>query len=168
MSEPEPTRRGLPWLAFASGMLLAVGVGYALLGHGDPDSAAPAVNGASEAAPAPPAPAETPAPTVPPIATHSIAPSGTLELDHATLPSSGPVRVSLELPHASSDAEPPPVQVFSEDSRVFETQGRLDDTRSAATIDLEASWLRPGSYVVQMKTAEPSVMALRRYLIVVR
>jgi len=83
--------------------------------------------------------------------------------------SSGPGRVALELPVAPADAEPRPVQVFSEgDNRVFDTQGRLDSERSAATIDLDPNFLRPGSYLVQMKTAEPGVMPLRRYVIVVR
>jgi hypothetical protein len=85
---------------------------------------------------------------------------GTLELDRASFPSSGPVRVALELPVAPADAEPRPVQVFSEgDNRVFDTQGRLDSERSAATIDLDPSFLRPGTISCRVKT--PSAASCR-------
>jgi len=161
--------RNLPWRAFVVGLLLALGVGYALRPTADreppPSVPAPSTPEPAPSAPDAAAPVDSPTTGAPPMAKAG----GTLELDRASFPSSGPVRVALELPVAPADAEPRPVQVFSEgDNRVFDTQGRLDSERSAATIDLDPNFLRPGSYLVQMKTAEPGVMPLRRYVIVVR
>src|SRR5258705_7364611 len=102
----------LPWRAFVVGLLLAIGVGYALrpaAEHGAP-AAAP-VPAASQPAPAA---SEAVAPAVSPGDTPMAKAGGTLRLDRASFPRSGPVRVSLELPVASADDSPRPVRPVSQ------------------------------------------------------
>jgi hypothetical protein len=171
MSEASASAR--PWLrvlvAFAAGAALSVGAGFALFGGGS-DTPAPA---ASPAIPAPeasvPAFAPPPPPPAAPATSHSVAPSGKLELERAAFPTSGPVRVSLELPEMSADAEPRPVRLVSQpDHRILELPGALDSGRTAATIEVDPNYLQPGTYLVEMQTTERSHFPLRRYVIVVR
>lgn len=162
-----------PWLrvlvAFAAGAALSVGAGLSLFGGG-PDTPAPA---ASPAIPAPkPSAAAFAAPPSPPAAPttrHSVAPSGKLELERSAFPTSGPVRVSLELPEMSTDAEPRPVRLISQpDHRILELPGALESDRRAATIEVDPGYLQPGTYLVEIQTTERGAFPLRRYFIVVR
>jgi hypothetical protein len=93
----------------------------------------------------------------------------TLTLEHEDLPASGSVSLSLGLAEPSANAEPRPVSVLSvRDQRSYNTQGRLDADRMIATIEVPADFLRPGTYLVQMKTTESSHFPLRRYVVEVR
>ena len=79
------------------------------------------------------------------------------------------MNLSLVLPEPSADAEPRPVTVHSmADQRVYSTQGRLDPERRVATIDVPSDFLKPGTYLVQMKTTERTPFPLRRYVLEVR
>jgi hypothetical protein len=161
----------VPVVAFFAGLLIALGVGVALHRDRAADTAAtPADASAPEARPAAPAPAE-PAP-VAPVATsesHAVAAGETLQLDRASFPKSGPVRVSLGLPEMSADTEPRPVRVVSQpDHRILELPGALDSGRTAATIEMDADYLQPGTYLVEVQTTERSHFPLRRYFIIVR
>jgi hypothetical protein len=139
---PESGARWPRWLtAFAAGLALAVGAGLALgrLGRHSTLPAAP------------------------------IEPFGQLELDRRDFPSSRPIPIALRLAEPSADANPLPAQVFSmSDRRKLEMGARLDAARTVATIDIESGWLLPGTYLVQLRTTERSVLPLRRYVIVVR
>jgi hypothetical protein len=96
-------------------------------------------------------------------------PSATLELPRAALPERGPVRVHLALGTRSGDGAPRPVHVLAAaDRRTLELAGRLDASRSVATIEIDPNWLLPGAYLVQVETTEQSHFPLRRYRIVVR
>jgi hypothetical protein len=170
MSDPEPPRRVLPWRAFVVGVLLALGIGYALRPNAErtapPDvPAAPAPQAASEPTPAAPDVPAPPAATGTPIAKAG----GTLQLDRAAFPASGPVRVSLELPVTSADDSPRPVRLISQpDHRILEISGAVESGRTAATIAVDSGYLQPGTYLVEMETTERSHFPLRRYFIIVR
>jgi hypothetical protein len=98
-----------------------------------------------------------------------LAPFATLALSRERFPAEGPVSLSLQLPEPSADAEPRPVTLLSiQDQRVYTTQGRLDDGRTTATIEVPADFLRPGTYLVQLKTTERTHFPLRRYVVEVR
>jgi len=160
--------RNLPWRAFVVGLLLALGVGYALRPTPEPVASPAPAPAASEAAPAAPAATDVPAPvasTAVPIAKAG----GTLELDRASFPASGPVRVSLELPVESADDSPRPVRLVSQpDHRILELTGGLESGRTAATIEVDPAYLQPGTYLVEVQTTEQSHFPLRRYFINVR
>jgi hypothetical protein len=172
MSEEEegsgPARVWLRVLvAFAAGAGLSVAVGLWLLGgdHEAPTPAAPSVTPAP--APSAPAPVAPPAPAAaarPPTARAG----GTLVLQRAAFPASGPVRVTLDLPEVSADAEPRPVRVISQDERILEIRGALGSDRTAATIEVDPGYFQPGTYLVEVKTTERGAMPLRRYFIIVR
>lgn len=134
--------RWRPWVAaFAAGVALAVGAGFALglLGRRSTLPAAP------------------------------IPPFGQITLDRRDFPGSHPIRVSLALAEPSADANPVPAQVFSmADRRKLEMGARLDEARTIASIEIEPDWLQPGTYLVQLRTTERTVLPLRRYVIVVR
>jgi hypothetical protein len=170
MSEPDPApkHRAIPWpLAFAAGVVLAVVAGY-LLPSGDDEGAAPPVAALPERATNPVAQPPA-APPAAPDPAQPVDPSTTIQLSRDKFPESGPVSVSLRLHEPSADATPRPVRIVSvRDQRVLETEGRLDDARSAATIEVDPEWLQPGPYLVEVKTTESSPLPLRRYVIVVR
>jgi hypothetical protein len=157
----------LPWRAFVVGLLLAIGVGYALRPTAE--------RGAPPAAPAPaasqPAPA-APEAVAPAAATGELPMAkagGTLRLDRASFPASGPVRVNLELPVASADDSPRPVRLVSQpDHRILQINGAVGSDRNAATIDVDSGYLPPGTYLVEIQTTEQSHFPLRRYFIIVR
>ncbi len=172
MSDPDSPRRSLPWSAVFAGMLIAIALGYLTR----PDSGREAASNAHArettgpaVAPAPAASPAAPASPQAPSEPHAIAPTQTLVLERSAFPSSGPVRVSLELPETSADAEPRPVRLVSQpDHRILELSGSLESDRSAATIEIDSNYLEPGTYLVEMKTTERSHFPLRRYFIHVR
>lgn len=169
--QPAPPRRRARWaLAFAAGFAVAIGVGLALHDRLPGVPVEPAA--APESAELVPGSAEVTPPTVIVTSTspeQPLPPFATLHLERSAFSASGPVRVSLGLAEPSADADPRPVHLLSiDDERVFSTEGRLDGERSVATIEIDSEWLRPGSYLVQMKTTERSHFPLRRYVIVVR
>jgi len=195
----DESRSARPWLrvlvAFGAGVALSVGAGFALLGR-DADAPAPeaspaphapeANEPAAAAAPEPPSPSaalaapegtdpaalaapEPPPPSATAASSQPVAPSGTLVLERASFPASGPVRVSFELPEMSADAEPRPVRLVSQpDHRILELSGALDSGRTTAAIEVDPDYLQPGTYLVEVKTTEHGAFPLRRYLIEVR
>src|SRR5688572_21865753 len=163
--------RNLPWRAFLVGLLLALGVGYALRPTPGPVATPGAAPAAPPVAPQPaPVTPDAPKPAASTAAGTPIAKAGgTLQLDRASFPASGPVRVSLELPVASADDSPRPVRLVSQpDHRILEIDGAIESGRTAATIAVDSSYLQPGTYLIEMQTTEQSHLPLRRYFIIVR
>jgi hypothetical protein len=125
------------------------------------------------ALPTSPAPAAVPAPAAPetpavsPAAELRIDPSGTLEIDAASIQPGKPVVVHLDLGQTLRTDEPRPVRIVSVDGRVFDAQARLDAERKQARVEFDSAFLRPGSYMVEIKT-DVSHFPVRRYVIVVR
>jgi hypothetical protein len=144
--------------AFSVGLVTAI----ALSGCGEPEPG-PAV-------PAPAAvPSDRPAPVTSTAPGSPLAPFGTLELARAELTPGAPVRVHLALAEPSADANPLPAALLSmSDKRVLTTEAQLDEQRLVATIEIDAAWLRPDQYLVQLQTTERSPLPLRRYVLVVR
>jgi hypothetical protein len=187
----ESDRRVLPWRAFVVGLVLALGVGYALRPSADrgaqpagpalpasqdPSGAAGPLAGSGAAPSAPePAPANRiPAPTeaakaANPSLEKPLAPFATLNLSRADFPASGTVTVKVDLGAPSADDKPRTVRMFSQtDQRGILTDARLDETRTVGTIQLDPNFLQPGEYFVEVTTTERSAFPVRRYAIVVR
>ena len=158
-----------PWRAFVVGLVLSLGVGYAIRPRAtDPGRlAAPSIPAADADALIPDV---TPSRDAASRATVPVARVGEeLALDRAAFPASGPVRVSLELPVPSADDEPRPVRLVSQpDHRILEISGAVGGDRSAAAIAVDRGYLQPGEYLVEVKTTERSALPFRRYVIVVR
>ena len=86
--------------------------------------------------------------------------------DHIAKPERGELLVGV---FPSADDEPRPVRLIGPDGRVLETVGALDtDDRRSARVEIDPAFLRPGRYVVEMKTTERSHFPLRRYALEVR
>ncbi len=93
----------------------------------------------------------------------------TLEIARASLSTDEPVVVNLLLPEPSRTSEPLAVRVLAFDGRTLETRGALHEAdRRSARFELQADWLSPGRYIIEMKTTERSHFPLRRYALEVR
>jgi hypothetical protein len=166
VSGPQPATPRPPALkavAFASGIAAAIVVGIALRDRlpANPPQPTPAPEPVERAAAPPPVRSSSPE--------QPLAPFGTLELTHAEFPASGPVRITLGLLTPSADDQPRPVRVVSQsDHRILELAGALNPDRTAATIEIDRTWLLPGSYLVELQSTERTPPAQRRYAIVVR
>jgi hypothetical protein len=127
--------------------------------------------GARSAPPPPAAPPEAVAPGSAGAAADAslrIESSGTLELEAAKLEPGRPVVLRLALGEPSRDDAPRPVRVIGPDGRVLEGEGQLAADRTEASFALDPAFLRPGRYVVEVKTTELTHFPLRRYAIEVR
>ena len=93
----------------------------------------------------------------------------TLEIARASLSTGEPVVVNLLLPEPSRTSEPLAVRVLAFDGRTLETRGALHEAdRRSARFELQADWLSPGRYIIEMKTTERTHFPLRRYALEVR
>lgn len=124
------------------------------------------------AAPPPPTPEPTrePAPN-PRVASgpgpHAIDSGATLVVDLAALGDVPRVALALRMPPEAIGDEPPPVRVVAPDGRLLHGQGTLGEPDSVG-FALDPTWLRPGRYLIEVKTAERSHFPLRRYAVEVR
>jgi hypothetical protein len=168
MPEPDKTPRRsarLERLAWGVGIALIVGVGIFSM----PDSAPPELE-----APAPTSDAEPEARSerVEQEATSPetpLPPNGRLVLDATPLADGRPLTVHFALPEPSRDGEPRPVRLISQpDHRILELDGALSEDRTTAAVEIDPTYLRPGVYLVEVRTTELSHFPLRRYGIVVR
>ena len=118
----------------------------------------------------PPAPRESAAELPEPNLDGLVLRSGaTLEIAQASLPRDEPVVVNLLLPEPSRTSEPLAVRVLAFDGRTLETRGALHEAdRRSARFELQADWLSPGRYIIEMKTTERTHFPLRRYALEVR
>ena len=117
--------------------------------------------------PAVPEPSAANAPLVSPDDVR-IESSGEVAIDSAALVPGKPVVLHLVLGEASRTEEPRPVRVLSPDGRAVEGKGSLDEGRLEVRYELDSAFLRPGRYVVEVRTTEMSHFPLRRYAINVR
>jgi len=127
----------------------------------------------------PPPPAPPPAPE--PVAQMPPRPPGTpadytlvsgelATLDAADLPADRPVALGLTLPVPSRTSGPLQARIVSgEDRRELALEATVHgDERGSATLEIDPGWLSPGTYLIHLKTAEPSALPLRRYPLQVR
>ncbi len=86
-----------------------------------------------------------------------------------TLPVGRPVALDLVLAEPSRNAEPLSTQVRDTRGRVLDLFATLQgDERTSARLEIEAGWLSPGDYLVEVRTTERSHFSLRRYPLEVR
>lgn len=121
----------------------------------------------------PAAPASVVGPATPrspaPVGELAVASGQTLEIEARALPQDAPLVLTLQLPAEAHRGEPLPVRVLAPDGRQLETTGSIvPDAGGGARLELEPGWLRPGRYLVEVKTADRSHLPLRRYAILVR
>jgi hypothetical protein len=94
---------------------------------------------------------------------------GRLSLDAHSMPVSGVVRFGLALDREAVGAgqDPlPAVVVSADDGRRLELAAiPVAGSQSGVRLDLDAAWLEPGQYMIQLRTAEKVALPLRRYVI---
>jgi hypothetical protein len=163
------------WVAAGGAIAVAVAVGLRVCWSPVSPENAPAgapEEGLARAAvePDPPAPTEAaPAPPDPDLEGLVLQSGATLEIARASLSSDEPVVVNLLLPEPSQTSEPLAVRVLAFDGRILETRGALHEAdRRSARFELQADWLSPGRYLIEMKTTERTHFPLRRYALEVR
>jgi hypothetical protein len=161
----------------AAGGAIAVAVAVGLRVFWSPVSPDNASSGAAEeslpraaVASDPPTPPEAaPEPPDPDLEGLVLRSGATLEIARASLSSDEPVIVNLLLPEPSRTSEPLAVRVLAFDGRTLETRGALHEAdRRSARFELQADWLSPGRYIIEMKTTERTHFPLRRYALEVR
>lgn len=186
------SRRGA---AVAVGVIV-VGIGLWLgLGRGIPDPLAPAPaapdarprteapasggtgpTGPLSARPAGDASADASRATAEPVAipriplpSYRVASGTPLRLTAAELPPGKPLAIALLLPDEARGNEPRPVRVVSADGRTLHaTATPLPGKGSGMRVELEPHFLRPGRYMLEVKTAERAPLPLRRWVIEVQ
>ena len=92
----------------------------------------------------------------------------TIEIDSKSLEPGRPVVVRLDLGVPSRTDEPRPVRLLGPSGFVREGQGALGEGRGSARYEIDAAWLTPGRYVIEVKTTEQSHFPIRRYALEVR
>ena len=117
--------------------------------------------------PAVPEPAAANAPLVSPDDVRIVSGSE-VAIDSAALVPGKPVVLHLVLAEASRTDEPRPVRVLSPEGQAVEGKGSLDEGRLEVRFEFDSAFLRPGRYIVEVKTTEMSHLPLRRYAIQVR
>ena len=165
---------GLVAIAVASGVWLAVGSSRDRTEvrdevMGDAPGASASGQGAVETTPtATPTPEE---PIAPP-ADHYIDDSGRLSLSAASLPARGAVTFGLALDEKALGTGQDPlatVVVSTGDGRRLELSATpVAGLRSGVRLEVDAAWLEPGLYMIQIRTAEKTALPLRRYVLEVR
>jgi hypothetical protein len=100
---------------------------------------------------------------------YRIAESGRLRIDAASLGENGVLALGLGLAPGAAGVEPLEARIASTDGRTFDTTAvRGDSADGDVRLEIDAAWLRPGSYMIQIKTAEKVAFPLRRYVLEVR
>ena len=155
-------KRLVPFLAVAVIGVLALWLFGREAEHG---GAGPGSGEAESEVPGPPPARAVDAPQAGEIA---IASGGTIEIDSKSLEPGRPVVVRLELGVPSTTEEPRPVRLLGPGGFVREGQGVLGEGRTSARYEIDAAWLAPGRYVIEVKTTEQSHFPLRRYALEVR
>jgi hypothetical protein len=75
--------------------------------------------------------------------------------------------LELEMPDEARGEGPRQVRVVDvERQRMLETTGApVSGAETGLRIEIDPGWLQPGSYLIQVKTAEKRPLALRRYVL---
>ena len=111
----------------------------------------------------PPAPKATTAAAAP---AYRIAPSGRLSLEADSLPTQGALTLGLELSDEARGGEPRRVRIVGVDGRVIDTTASLAaGAGTGVRLEIDPEWLRPGRYMIEVKTAEKIHLPLRRYVL---
>ena len=86
------------------------------------------------------------------------------------LPTERPLALNLLLPAALPSADVLPARIVAMDgSRELKLPDAVvANDRGKVQVQIESGWLSPGRYRIEIKTTEPSHLALRRYLLEIR
>lgn len=104
-----------------------------------------------------------------PTSDHRISESGRLMIEAETLREGDVLTLGLALADAARGDEPLAVRVVSVDGRVLDiTAVPMDGKGSGVRLAIDADWLWPGNYMIQVKTIEQTQFPLRRYVLEVR
>lgn len=95
--------------------------------------------------------------------------SGRLSIEAASLPEAGALALGLGLVEEDGGIEPLAVRVASVDGRAYDTTAVRQSTNAPdVRVEIDADWLQPGKYMIQIKTAGKGPLPLRRYVLEVR
>jgi len=99
---------------------------------------------------------------------HAVDSGGTLVFGSEVLAEMGELALALRMPPDAIGSEPLPVRVLAPDGRQLHAQARIGADPESVGLALDPAWLKPGRYVIEVKTAERSHFPLRRYALEVR
>jgi len=124
----------------------------------------------TNASPPPPSMAAGAAPALKPVtivqSKFAIAEHGRLKIDADSLPESGDVTVALAMPNDVRGTGPMQVQIVGVDGRKIEIEANpLPGQDAGLELSVDVDWLKPGQYMVQVRTKEKTPLALRRFVI---
>lgn len=106
-------------------------------------------------------PTPDPVDSVPRIAEH-----GRLSLDVDELPEEGPLALILDLPDEARTGGPRSVRVVSVDGRRIDTTASpVAGTGTGVRLEIDSDFLSRGLYMIEIDTAEPTALHLRRYVL---
>lgn len=98
-----------------------------------------------------------------------ISESGRLEISAESLAEGEMLTLGLALSDDARAADALEVRVISLDGRVLDISALpLSGEGTGVQLAIDAGWLQPGSYMIQIKTTEKSALPLRRYVLVVQ
>jgi hypothetical protein len=93
----------------------------------------------------------------------------TLEIPADALPAGRVVALNLQLAEPSANRDPLAGRILSEGRVPLDLSAAiLGEDRHIARVEIEANWLSPGRYVIEVRTTERTHFPLRRYALEVR
>ena len=107
-----------------------------------------------------PAPIGVPAPKV------RIGAGGRLVTSAEALRDGEVLALGLSMPDVSRGSSPREVKIVGVDGRLLDLQAQpIEGAGKGVRIDVDPEWLQPGRYMIQVETADPGPLALRRYVL---
>lgn len=141
---------------------------FLFLGRDD-TSEAPAPSDAASSSGEAASPSEQADPAVAETGIATLASSGTLEIDRASLVPGEPLSLHLQLGDPAAGAEPIAGRLVVEGREPVDlTDVLLSAEPGVAHLELDSRLLSPGRNIIEIKTTERSHIPLRRYVVEVR
>lgn len=93
---------------------------------------------------------------------------GRLELRDRNLPRTGILTIAIPLPREALGTGPLWARIAGLDGRALESEGRhATGAEPGVEIEIDLHWLRPGDYLIEIRTAEQSAIPLRRFVLAI-
>jgi hypothetical protein len=100
---------------------------------------------------------------------HRMSENGRLQVKLAALRDGDAFALGLDMPDEARGDEDRPVKVVDVEGRLFETTAAIPHgSGTGLRLEIDPDWLRPGTYMIEVATAEKSPLSLRRYVLEVR
>ncbi len=151
------------------GVVIAVAV-WLVLGSGSVPGPGPA-DGPGQAANGLEMPAPIGREAVPPALrvkapAQQIAENGRLRVTAAALREGDVLALGLAMPDVARGSDARAVKVADVSGRVIDVEGvAVDGAGSGLRIEIDPDWLEPGTYLIQVQTAEATPLPVRRYVL---